>query len=131
MALFISGNPGCFLIRDKNDHFQVDVVFDTLTEAIYFAIELQKPENATRQPSDVYNEWSETVYDDDCEFEKAPFQFEDEMKVEKSGDFMLIRENDNEFVYCRAKTYEMIKNLNKVFGFAMTYEQHYDNYVKK
>ena len=131
MALFISGNPGCFLIRDKNDHFQVDVVFDTLTEAIYFAIELQKPENATRQAADVHNEWSETVYNDDCEFEKGPFQFEDELTVEKSGDHMLIRENDNEFVYCRAKTYEMIKNLNKVFGFAMTYEQLYDNYVKK
>ena len=126
MALYIYGNPGFFVIRDKNDHFQSDVVYDQLAEAISLAIELQKPKNDEEHD----DSWYENNHDQEGVFNKKLDEVEAELSVVKDNDYVIFSKDDLQPVFCRSSIYEMVKKSHAVFGKEMSYEELFNYYSK-
>lgn len=123
MALYIYGNPGFFVIRDKNDHFQSDVVYDQLAEAILLAIDMQKPENDD-------DSWYENNHDQEGVFNKTLDEVEAELSVVKDNDYVIFSKDDLQPVLCRSSVYEMVKKSYADFGKEMSYEELFNYYSK-
>jgi hypothetical protein len=116
---YIQGNPGMYVIRNKNDNFVLDYVFATLPEVVAFALASFHEEGDT---SDFFNEWFE-------EYEEHEFTWEevfDKLTIEDSfdGRDVILTDPEREaFTVIKKQIFEIVREQYEVYGKELTYAE--------